>query len=85
MVRFVVETDGSPAEAELAQSSGNSELDQAAVAAVQEMRFAAPENGRRVVRLAINFATTGSDFERQARQRREENERQRRERERQTQ
>lgn len=85
VVRFVVEADGNPAEAELAQSSGNSELDQAAVAAVQEMRFAPPENGRRAVRLAINFANTGSDFERQARQRRDENERQRRKRERQAQ
>jgi len=85
VVQFVVEADGSTADAQLAQSSGNTKLDLAAVEAVQKMRFAPPDEGSRTVKLAINFATSGSDFERQARQRREENERQRRERERQRQ
>ncbi|OKH37853.1 hypothetical protein NIES2119_11910 [[Phormidium ambiguum] IAM M-71] len=85
VVQFVVEADGSTANPQLAESSGNSKLDQAAVEAVRKMRFAPPDEGQRTVKLAINFATSGSDFERQARQRREENERQRRERERQRQ
>ncbi|MBE9225064.1 TonB family protein [Phormidium sp. LEGE 05292] len=81
VVQFVVEADGSTADPQVAESSGNSRLDRAAVEAVQKMRFAPPDEGRRTVKLAINFATSGSDFERQARQRREQNERQRRERE----
>ena len=85
VVQFVVEADGSTADPQLAESSGNSKLDQAAVEAVRKMRFAPPDEGSRTVKLAINFATSGSDFERQARERREENERQRRERERQRQ
>lgn len=84
-VRFVVESDGSTTDPELAQSSGNSELDQAAIEAVQKMRFAPPSGGAISVRLAINFVTSGSNFERQARERQQENERQRRERERQQQ
>ncbi|MCL1472555.1 energy transducer TonB [Argonema antarcticum] len=85
VIQFVVETDGRTSEAQLIQSSGNSELDRIAVEAVTNMKFASPQGGRAPVELAINFANSGSDFERQARQRREANERQRRERERQQQ
>jgi TonB family protein len=83
VIRFVVQADGSTVNPQLVETSGNRQLDQAAVEAVQKMRFAPPKEGTRTVRLAINFATSGSDFERQARQRREENERLRREKERQ--
>ncbi|XWK89375.1 MAG: TonB family protein [Phormidium sp.] len=81
VIQFVVKADGSTAEPRLVESSGNNKLDEVAVEAVRKMRFAPPDEGIRTVKLAINFATSGSDFERQARERREENERQRRERE----
>ncbi|MFB2877350.1 TonB family protein [Floridanema aerugineum] len=85
VIQFVVKADGSTAEPQLVESSGNNKLDEVAVEAVRKMRFAPADEGSRTVKLAINFATSGSDFERQARERREENKRQRRERERQRQ
>jgi TonB family protein len=85
VVVFVVQADGSTTNPQLVESSGNSQLDRAAMEAVQKMRFAPSNEGNKTVRFAINFATSGSEFERQARQRREENERLRRERERQRQ
>ncbi|MFB2839030.1 TonB family protein [Floridanema evergladense] len=85
VVLFVVQADGSTMNPQLVESSGNSQLDRAAMEAVQKMRFAPSNEGSKTVSFAINFATSGSEFERQARQRREENERLRRERERQRQ
>ncbi|HEY9849856.1 MAG TPA: TonB family protein [Leptolyngbyaceae cyanobacterium] len=84
-VRFTIESDGSTTDPELAQTSGNTDLDQAAVEAVRKMQFAPPTDGPVSVRIGINFVASGSRFERQARERREENDRQRRERERQQQ
>ncbi len=56
VIRFVLDPSGRPMIVGVAQSSGNSELDNAAIQAVKKMRFTPP--GRRFlrVRMRIIFA-----------------------------
>ncbi|WP_009547797.1 energy transducer TonB [Crocosphaera subtropica] len=56
IVQFRVETDGSVSSPQVLETSGNSELDKAAVSAVGQMKFSPPEDGRsRRAKLPINY------------------------------
>jgi hypothetical protein len=77
----ITSSNGNVSEAKIVSSSNYPALDQAALAAARNV--SCPTGERRRVRLAINFAQEGTDFEREARQRQEEAERQQQERERQ--
>ncbi|MEL7038310.1 MAG: energy transducer TonB [Cyanobacteria bacterium J06592_8] len=56
IVRGLVGTDGRVAQLEIVQSSGNDDLDEAALEAASEMRFLPPDGGgSRPVRLPIQF------------------------------
>ena len=56
IVRGLVGTDGRVAQLEIVQSSGNSDLDEAALEAASQMRFLPPDGGgSRAVRLPIQF------------------------------
>ncbi|MEB3281630.1 MAG: TonB family protein [Lyngbya sp.] len=56
IVRGLVGTDGRVAQVEIVQSSGNSDLDEAALEAASRMRFLPPDGGgSRAVRLPIQF------------------------------
>ncbi|WP_049559482.1 energy transducer TonB, partial [Limnoraphis robusta] len=56
IVRGLVGTDGRVAQLEIVQSSGNTDLDEAAIEAASRMRFLPPDGGAsRPVRLPIQF------------------------------
>lgn len=60
-------------------TSIDSQIAQAALLAVRQMKFAPPTSGERMtVMIAINFIMHGSDFDRQTRERQTQNERERR-------
>ena len=56
VIRFVLNLSGKPMSVRLAESSGNSELDNAAIEAVKKMRFTPPPRRRlQRARLRITF------------------------------
>lgn len=61
-------------------TSIDSQIAQAALAAVRQMKFAPPTSGENMtVRLTINFTTASSEFQRQIRNRQQQQERERQE------
>ena len=83
VVSLTVGENGQVIDSQLVRSSGNSQLDQAALQGSRRMRFA-PPGERTTTRVAISFALEGTDFHREARERQARLERERQERERQT-
>ncbi|MBV5262172.1 TonB family protein [Synechococcus moorigangaii CMS01] len=77
VVEVVTGTNGSVTQARILQSSNYAALDQAALSAARGIRC--PSGEQRRVRLAINFAQPGTDFQREAQQRQAEAEQQRQE------
>ncbi len=59
VIRFVLDPSGRPTNMEVAQSSGNRELDGAAIEAVRKMRFAPPGSRPLRVRMGITFTLGG--------------------------
>jgi TonB family protein len=81
-VRVTVDRNGDVVNAEIAKAHSNSQINEQAIIAARKMKFASrSEEGNASGRVTINFTVAGSDFDRQARQRREQQERQARERE----
>ncbi|AFZ17523.1 TonB family protein [Allocoleopsis franciscana] len=80
-VQITVDGSGNVVNATIAENGKSTQMDQAAIAAANQMKFKAP--GRRVIaQLNINFAREeGTEFERQARERQAQNERERQQRE----
>ncbi len=69
VVDIDVDRDGNVNNVQIVESTGHDILDQSALETVKEKwKFTSSENGQRV-RAAVNFATPGSDFYRQARER----------------
>ncbi len=56
---FVLDPSGRPMNMQLAESSGNSDLDSGAIEAVRKMRFASPGNRPLGVRMGITFTLGG--------------------------
>ena len=59
VVRFVLDPSGRPMNMQLAESSGNGDLDSAAIEAVRKMRFAPPGSRPLRVRMGITFTLGG--------------------------
>jgi uncharacterized membrane protein YqiK len=75
-----VDESGNVDDAEIAGEGGSNQFKETALAAARKMKFRAP--GRRVAaKVTILFTDEGSDFDRQARQRKAQNERDRQQRE----
>lgn len=79
-VTFDVDANGNVINVRLVKSSGNADLDRAAIEAVAKSRFSATDSGREGLSQPITVVKPGSDFEREVR---EQVERQAREQERQ--
>ncbi len=77
-VREFVSNQNSNVVPQAEDTSIDSQIAQAALAAARQMKFAPPTSGERMtVRIAINFIVQGSDFDRQTRERQTQNERER--------
>ncbi|MEB3225254.1 MAG: TonB family protein [Synechococcus sp.] len=75
VVEVITSTDGGVTQARIVQSSNYAALDQTALSAARGIRC--PSGEQRRVRLAINFAQPGTNFQREAQQRQAEAEQQR--------
>jgi TonB family protein len=73
-IRLTISEDGKVIDAAVAVSNGNPTLDQEALQAAERMEFSSIDRDRATVQINITFTVTGSDFERQARQKKEERE-----------
>jgi hypothetical protein len=77
-VRELVSNQNSNVVPQAEDTSIDSQIAQAALAAARQMKFAPPTSGERMtVRIAINFIVQGSDFDRQTRDRQIQNGRER--------
>jgi hypothetical protein len=77
-VREFVSNQNSNVVPQAEDTSIDSQIAQAALAAARQMKFAPPTSGERMtVTIAINFVVQGSDFDRQTRERQTQNRRER--------
>jgi hypothetical protein len=77
-VREFVSNQNSNVVPQAEDTSIDSQIAQAALAAARQMKFAPPTSGERMtVTIAINFIVQGSDFDRQTRERQTQNRRER--------
>ncbi len=76
-VRLDVDSNGNVISATLSRANPNSQVNQQALLAARKMKFTQPNGERGSVQITVHFTVAGSDFDRQARERREQQERQR--------
>ena len=67
-----IHASGNPVNVRLRESTGNEELDRAALEAVRNARYTASQQGRTGISQKITFEIQGSDYQRRNRQRREQ-------------
>lgn len=73
-LRIDIGSDGKATNIRLARSSGNRELDEAALRGARRAKYKAPSGGRQGVLVKVDFAIEGSERHRQLQERRKRNE-----------
>ena len=74
-VKVTVDSGGNVSSVTLVSGNSDSQINREALLAARKMRFSNPPNGKSAsVQISVNFAVAGSEFDRQARERREQQE-----------